>query len=50
MDWDLILVMEPLTIAGALMGAFLNKLLPEALLVVSLVATEGRARAAAEVL
>ncbi|KAL7472077.1 hypothetical protein ACHAXS_012385 [Conticribra weissflogii] len=37
-DWDLILVMEPLTIAGALIGAFLNKLLPEALLVVSLVA------------
>jgi uncharacterized membrane protein YfcA len=37
-DWDLILVMEPLTIAGALMGAFLNKLLPEGLLVVSLVA------------
>lgn len=28
-DWDLILVMEPLTIAGALLGAFLNKLLPE---------------------
>ena len=37
-DWDLILVMEPLTIAGALMGAILNKLLPEALLVISLVA------------
>lgn len=37
-DWDLILVMEPLTIAGALIGAFLNKLLPEAILVVSLVA------------
>jgi uncharacterized membrane protein YfcA len=37
-DWDLILVMEPLTIAGALMGAFLNKLLPERLLVVMLVA------------
>ncbi|KAL3816918.1 hypothetical protein ACHAXA_009113 [Cyclostephanos tholiformis] len=37
-DWDLILVMEPLTIAGALMGAFLNKLLPEAILVVLLVA------------
>ena len=37
-DWDLILVMEPLTIAGALVGAFLNKLLPEGLLVVSLVA------------
>jgi uncharacterized membrane protein YfcA len=36
-DWDLILVMEPLTIAGALIGAFLNKLLPEALLVVMLV-------------
>ncbi|KAL3800961.1 hypothetical protein ACHAW5_006694 [Stephanodiscus triporus] len=37
-DWDLILVMEPLTIAGALMGAFLNKLLPEAVLIASLVA------------
>ena len=37
-DWDLILVMEPLTIAGALIGAFLNKLLPEAVLVISLVA------------
>ena len=37
-DWDLILVMEPLTIAGALIGAILNKLLPEALLVISLVA------------
>lgn len=37
-DWDLILVMEPLTIAGALIGAVLNKLLPEAVLVVSLVA------------
>jgi len=37
-DWDLILVMEPLTIAGALMGAFLNKLLPEELLTFLLVA------------
>ena len=37
MDWDLILVMEPLTIAGALIGAFLNKILPETLLVVMLV-------------
>ena len=37
-DWDLILVMEPLTIAGALIGAFLNKLLPEGILAVSLVA------------
>jgi uncharacterized membrane protein YfcA len=36
-DWDLILVMEPLTIAGALIGAFLNKLLPELLLTVLLV-------------
>jgi uncharacterized membrane protein YfcA len=37
-DWDLILVMEPLTIGGALIGAFLNKLLPEQFLVVMLVA------------
>lgn len=36
-DWDLILVMEPLTIAGALIGAFLNKLLPELFLTVMLV-------------
>lgn len=36
-DWDLILVMEPLTIAGALIGAFLNKVLPELLLLVLLV-------------
>jgi uncharacterized membrane protein YfcA len=36
-DWDLILVMEPLTIAGALIGAFLNKVLPEQLLVLMLV-------------
>ena len=36
-DWDLIMIMEPLTIAGALMGAFLNKLLREEVLVVMLV-------------
>jgi uncharacterized membrane protein YfcA len=36
-DWDLILVMEPLTIAGALMGAFLNKVLPEQFLTFMLV-------------
>lgn len=36
-DWDLILVMEPLTIGGALIGAFLNKILPEAILTVMLV-------------
>lgn len=36
-DWDLILVMEPLTIAGALIGAFLNKVLPELFLTIMLV-------------
>lgn len=36
-DWDLILVMEPLTIGGALLGAFLNKLLPELFLTIMLV-------------
>lgn len=36
-DWDLILVMEPLTILGALIGSFLNKLLPELVLTILLV-------------
>ena len=36
-DWDLILVMEPLTMAGALAGSVLAKLLPSIVLVVSLV-------------
>ena len=36
-DWDLILVMEPLTIAGTLVGAFLNKVLDEQLFVALLV-------------
>jgi len=36
-DWDLILVMEPLTISGALMGAFINKLLSEKYLIICLV-------------
>lgn len=36
-DWDLILVMEPLTILGALIGSFLNKLLPEIVLTILLV-------------
>jgi len=36
-NWDLILVMEPLTIAGALIGAFLYKILPEQFLTVMLV-------------
>jgi uncharacterized membrane protein YfcA len=37
-DWDLILVMEPLTVAGALIGAFLNNIIPEKVLAVMLVA------------
>ena len=37
-DWDLILVMEPLTMAGALTGSVLAKLLPSIVLIVSLVA------------
>eukprot|EP00980_Cylindrotheca_fusiformis_P009695 scaffold2142_cov190-Cylindrotheca_fusiformis.AAC.4 len=37
-DWDLILVMEPLTIAGALVGAFLNNIIPEIVLALMLVA------------
>ncbi|CAM9639347.1 unnamed protein product [Phaeothamnion confervicola] len=37
-DWDLILVMEPLTIGGALVGSFVNKVMPEWILAVSLVA------------
>jgi uncharacterized membrane protein YfcA len=37
-DWDLILVMEPLTVAGALIGAFLNNIIPEIVLAVMLVA------------
>lgn len=36
-DWDLILVMEPLTMAGAIVGAFITKVLPDWILVVSLV-------------
>lgn len=36
-DWNLILVMEPLTIAGALIGAILNKVLPGDVLVIMLV-------------
>ncbi|CAJ1953595.1 unnamed protein product [Cylindrotheca closterium] len=37
-NWELILVMEPLTIAGALIGAFLNNLIPEVMLAIMLVA------------
>ncbi len=36
-DWDLILVMEPLTMVGAVLGAFLAKILPDQVLSVSLV-------------
>jgi len=35
-DWDLILQLEPMTMAGALVGADLNDLLPELVLVVLL--------------
>ena len=54
-DWDLILVMEPMTIAGAVLGGFLTKLLPTwlttvllfALLVVTSQKLWARARRAA---
>lgn len=36
-DWDLILVMEPLTLAGALVGTLFHRMLSEKLLVVLLV-------------
>jgi uncharacterized membrane protein YfcA len=36
-DWDIILIMEPLTIAGALIGSLLNKILPEKIIVIMLV-------------
>lgn len=36
-DWDLILVMEPLTIAGALVGSLLNVLLPSYIVTILLV-------------
>ena len=35
-DWDLILQLEPMTIAGALIGAALNDFLPDLVLVVFL--------------
>lgn len=37
-DWELILVMEPSTLMGALVGANLNKVLPETVIAVMLVA------------
>jgi len=36
-DWDMILMMEPLTIAGALVGTFINVLLPPWVITVMLV-------------
>lgn len=36
-DWDLIMIMEPLTLLGALIGTLLNKILPEKFLVSMLV-------------
>ncbi|CAM9892090.1 unnamed protein product [Ascophyllum nodosum] len=36
-DWDVILVMEPLTIGGALVGSFINKVLPDYILAVMLI-------------
>ena len=38
-DYDLVLVMEPLTIAGAVIGAIINKLAPEWLITFCLVST-----------
>lgn len=36
-DWDLILIMQPMTIAGALLGSFANKILSELILTICLV-------------
>jgi uncharacterized membrane protein YfcA len=36
-DWDLILIMEPLTMAGAVVGALVGKILPDWILVLMLV-------------
>ena len=36
-DWDLLILMQPLTLAGALVGGFVNKLAPELLITVLLV-------------
>merc|ERR1740138_1495263 len=36
-DWDMILIMEPLTIFGAVLGSLLGKVLPNLVLTASLV-------------
>ena len=33
-DWDLLVLMEPLTLAGALAGGFVNKVAPELVITV----------------
>ena len=40
-DWDLILVMQPMQLVGALLGGFINKMAPELLLTVMLVVLLG---------
>jgi len=40
-DWDLILIMEPLTIGGAIVGSFINKVLPDWVLALSLIVLLG---------
>lgn len=40
-DWDLIVIMEPVTMAGAILGAYVGKVLPEVFLVISLVCLLG---------
>lgn len=40
-DWDFILVMEPLTISGALLGSLLHKVLREVVLVILLILVMG---------
>ena len=40
-DWDLILVMEPLTAAGAIVGAYMSKVLPDWFLALMLVVLLG---------
>ena len=44
-DWDLLILMEPLTLAGALVGGFVNKLAPELVITVLLVILLRGARA-----
>jgi len=36
-DWDLLLIMEPITLLGAITGTYLNKILPERIIVTMLV-------------